>query len=462
MSNWLDTGKLFIFALLSTAFTGSLFLLLMRIIRAIFHIENPYDLLLLQKLTICFFSFPFVFAWFFVRQVRFFPKSVVGNFWIETSASMKQPIFCLRIVWLVGASVAVVRYIIAKRHLKRVWKQNEAVTDVQVLAVFQQQKQKLDLPDVKLYRNRMLHSPIAAKQRERMIVLPNQVFTEKELYMIFAHELNHLKYHDIWWRKLMLFARWLHWYLPFLKMVERELVEQQEFVCDLRASVGQEEFSQKEYGRFLVSLTDNKWKYPVATALCEKETMMIRRLRMMGNKKYMKKLKTKLAVAICVGLILTAFFPASAVTAKMIAYDEQGIRAAEVAVREEPQRLKNSSAEQVTNLDICEREIDLSDGVDTCAAANVSYKVPAHTRVIFETFTLSKGDEIIIVMTTNDENAVYRIGVRNTVTGQMAHLEGTGTQTYTYTAKEAGTYAVYAENCTDVSIKVQGMICCEK
>lgn len=283
--------------------------LLMRAFVHIFKVKNPYVLAVWQKAVLLSFVIPFLFIFFFQKHVRWYESIVLieGVFW--ESEIDNGICIAIEIFWLCGFLIALARTLFRQRQMKKIWLENEAADDTEWPEMFEEYKKRFCLPNVRLYRNPLLMSPVSACRRCPMIVLPDREYSPKELHMILTHEMNHIRHRDLLWRKAAIVAGWVNWYLPLSRLLQKELVYQQEMICDLCSSTGNPAFSQREYGRFLVSLTDNEWGNVSVTALCESENIIIRRLEVMKQAKDMTRPKRWIVAATCAGLAVLTLIP---------------------------------------------------------------------------------------------------------------------------------------------------------
>lgn len=454
-------SRLLIFALLTVGITGSIFYLVMRIFTYVLKIKNPYLLLLWQKAVLCSYAVPVLFVVIFLERVDLFNRGrgIEGAFWTNSLPFDDRVCGAVGLVWLCGFLIALARTLFRQRRLKKILQKNEAVDNFKWLAIFEEYKRRFDLPKVKLYHNPSVLSPIAARWKHLMIVLPDREYTEKELHMILMHEMNHIRHRDLFWRKAAIFAGWINWYSPLPGLLQKELVSQQEIICDLRSGASNPAFSQKEYGQFLVSLTDNGWGNVPMTALGESENMIMRRIEMMTQSKRMKKPKWWLAAAACAGLAGVTLIPSGIVSAQVIAWEENRIYESEDATEEQMQDLENSGEEYTEYADMTVTEIDLSEEAVGYANSDIiNREIAVNTRALYPSRSMSEGNKISINTACDDEDAVYRIGVKNKDTGKVSYIEGTDVLTYTYTVQADGNYAAYVENRSSQTIKVTGLI----
>lgn len=89
-----------------------------------------------------------------------------------------------------------------------------------------------------------------------VIVLPTRIeatFSEHELRIMLAHELAHLKRHDLAWNWLPTIVHWLFYFHPLVWLMTRSWCEAQEAACD-ELLIQRQVTQPADYGRLLVKL----------------------------------------------------------------------------------------------------------------------------------------------------------------------------------------------------------------
>ena len=111
-----------------------------------------------------------------------------------------------------------------------------------------------------------------------MVVLPmriEELFGERELRIMMAHELVHLKRHDLAWNWLPTIVGWLFFFHPLVWLMTRHWCEAQEAACD-ELLIQSQVTRPADYGRLLVKLAQRlprepapRWRLPVWGAYIE-------------------------------------------------------------------------------------------------------------------------------------------------------------------------------------------------
>lgn len=141
----------------------------------------------------------------------------------------------LWVVWLVGALVFLAwqlgRYAAFLRMLKR---ERRDVRDAGLAAAYDGLCREMGFATApRLYVCAGLRSPLCVGFFRQAVYLPAETGDPADLSFILRHELTHCKRRDVWYKGVLLLARALHFFNPFVhgmaRLAEREL----EISCDL-------------------------------------------------------------------------------------------------------------------------------------------------------------------------------------------------------------------------------------
>ena len=264
-------------AFLSVA--GSISYGLTRLAGGILRVENPVLLLALQKLTLILYWLPVSFACVCIPRISFENgvRAYTGEFVCSSVPSMTVVFLILGIVWLAGFWLSVVRDGIKICRLAKLLRGNVPVQDARYLDLFEACRRRAGVGGVTLSQNDLLCSPVTAGLVRKQLILPFADYTDRELYMIYEHELIHIKNRDLPWRILALVTSWIHWFNPVIGLLMRDLDCAQEVICDLSIALDNAHYTKKEYAAFLVRLTDKEAANAYTTALTEDQSQKIGR-----------------------------------------------------------------------------------------------------------------------------------------------------------------------------------------
>jgi len=142
------------------------------------------------------------------------------------------------------------------------------------------------------------------------IVLPERQYGERELQVILSHELIHLIRRDLFVKWLLLFVNAVHWFNPFVRVMNRQITAFCENSCDEKLVSLMEKEERKFYGEIILSMLEYGTikRAEFSTAMSAANQNMKRRLSNM-----MKYTKIKLAVSM-LSIVMTAFILISGAT----------------------------------------------------------------------------------------------------------------------------------------------------
>ncbi len=153
------------------------------------------------------------------------------------------------VIWLVGVLGCAVWHIVMHiRFLGRAKLWNRPITEPWANEIFNNVKKEMGITeDVKLYRNRSVHSPILTGFFKPTVLIPTRNLTENDLYMVLRHELLHYKRHDLWYKLLLVVAGCLHWFNPFVWFMVKRADRDLEIACDEAVVKGESTEFRKDY-----------------------------------------------------------------------------------------------------------------------------------------------------------------------------------------------------------------------
>ena len=139
-------------------------------------------------------------------------------------------------LWLAGCLLFLSVHIFSFLHYKRqIAKKGMAVEERDILQQARKISRELQMkPNIKILRYQGADSPMAIGLLKPGIVLPDCDYSEEELFFILKHELTHIKRHDIYFKLLFVMANALHWFNPFVYVMQREAAVDMELSCDER------------------------------------------------------------------------------------------------------------------------------------------------------------------------------------------------------------------------------------
>lgn len=204
---------------------------------------------------------------------------------MKTSVIVQSGYWLLGMLWIAGLVVLLkngIRYYSFLKRLKRFmlpFDQNElrAVYEQCMHELYPKEgKRLIKIRKTKIYTCTVINSPMTIGIVCPFIVLPDQMYTDREFYFVIKHELVHIKRLDSIIKLIGVIVRSIHWYNPFCYVVSRHLEEWSETSCDELVLLNKPKSDCLYYGklllRYAMTLEDRAFT-----------------VNMIGGKKYMKK-----------------------------------------------------------------------------------------------------------------------------------------------------------------------------
>lgn len=133
---------------------------------------------------------------------------------------------------------------------------------------------------IRVYVCRKPTSPMVIGILRPAVILPEREFDEATLSMILQHELTHAKHHDVFFKLLLLLARALHWFNPFVWWLCREAERTIEFACDEAVLTRLGTSRSHDYGLALLNtMQQAASRTPLSTAFSDSARGLKRRFR---------------------------------------------------------------------------------------------------------------------------------------------------------------------------------------
>ena len=171
-----------------------------------------------------------------------------------TTAAMFEPCnkyVCLFFIWSALALALFVRKVtVYQGFIQYIKAGSTAVSDIKILDLLSDREEKLNIHTrVELSYHSLIVSPIMIGFFRPEIVLPVRKLDEKELSYIFAHELTHYKQGDMFYKWLIQIAVCIHWFNPFVYLLEKEVNKSCELSCDEKVIAVLDDKEKREYGK---------------------------------------------------------------------------------------------------------------------------------------------------------------------------------------------------------------------
>ena len=245
-----------------------------------------------------------------------------------TAAAALEPFnkyVCLFFIWSALALVLFVRRItVYQGFIQYIKAGNTEVSDIKILNLLSDCEEKLNIKTrVELSYNSLIASPIMIGFFRPRIVLPVHELEDKELSYIFVHELTHYKQRDMFYKWLIQIVVCVHWFNPFVYLLEKEVNKSCELSCDEKAISILDEKAKREYGDTLISFlkSNNLYKSSLASVTLTEGAEQLKE-RLGAIMKFRKKSKVITAItAIFTVIVCVCFFVTGAYAAPSVAND---------------------------------------------------------------------------------------------------------------------------------------------
>lgn len=141
---------------------------------------------------------------------------------------------CLFWAWLAVALVLFARKIVVYQGFVRYIRAgNTEISDLALLNLLSDCEERLQIRTrVELSCNALVASPMLLGFFRPCIVLPDRKLEEKDLSYILVHELIHCKQRDMFYKWLVQMVVCIHWFNPFVYLLEKEINKSCELSCD--------------------------------------------------------------------------------------------------------------------------------------------------------------------------------------------------------------------------------------
>ena len=245
-----------------------------------------------------------------------------------TTAAMREPVdkyVCLFFIWSALALVLFVRKVtVYQGFIQYIKAGNKEVSDIKILNLLSDCEEKLNIKTrVELSCNPLIASPMLIGFFRPRIILPVGEWEDKELSYIFVHELIHYKQRDMFYKWLIQIVVCVHWFNPFVYLLEKEVNKSCELSCDEKVISVLDDTARREYGDTLISFlkSNNLYKSSLASVTLTEGAEQLKE-RLGAIMKFRKKSKAIIAItAIFTAAVCVCFFVTGAYAAPSAAND---------------------------------------------------------------------------------------------------------------------------------------------
>lgn len=187
---------------------------------------------------------------------------------VDVDKSLSQESILI-FVWLVLALILFVRKVtVYQGFIQYIKAGNTEVSDIKILNVLSDCEERLKIKTrVEVSYNPLIATPMLIGFLHPRIILPACKISDKDLSYIFMHELIHYKQKDMFYKWLIQLVTCIHWFNPFVYLMEKEVNKSCELSCDEKLLSILDEKTRREYGDTLIAFmkSTNHYKSSLAS-----------------------------------------------------------------------------------------------------------------------------------------------------------------------------------------------------
>ena len=343
-----------------------------------------------------------------------------------TTAAMREPVdkyICLFFIWSALALVLFVRKVtVYQGFIQYIKAGNKEVSDIKILNLLSDCEEKLKIKTrVELSCNPLLASPMLIGFFRPRIILPVGEWEDKELSYIFVHELIHYKQRDMFYKWLIQIVVCVHWFNPFVYLLEKEVNKSCELSCDEKVISVLDDTARREYGDILISFlkSNNLYKSSLASVTLTEGAEQLKE-RLGAIMKFKKKSKGIIAITaifsvlVCVCFFVTGAYAASPATNNNLVLKDNG-KPNEVSIKTESDRNiketenKTEKTENQYSTEYAQHGITVTDGIYYYHGERVRIFMDLRMNGSFENFIFDNEGSIDLRVLRDKNNSITNV-----------------------------------------------------
>ena len=343
-----------------------------------------------------------------------------------TTAAMREPFnkyVCLFFIWSALALVLFVRKItVYQGFIQYIKAGSKEVSDIKILNLLSDCEEKLNIKTrVEISCNPLIASPMLIGFLRPRIILPAHEWEDKELSYIFVHELTHYKQRDMFYKWLIQIVVCVHWFNPFVYLLEKEVNKSCELSCDEKVIAVLDDKARREYGDTLISFlkSNNLYKSSLASVTLTEGAEQLKE-RLGAIMKFKKKSKGIIAITaifsvlVCVCFFVTGAYAASPATNNNLVLKDNG-KPNEVSIKTESDRNiketenKTEKTENQYSTEYAQHGITVTDGIYYYHGERVRIFMDLRMNGSFENFIFDNEGSIDLRVLRDKNNSITNV-----------------------------------------------------
>ena len=343
-----------------------------------------------------------------------------------TTTAMREPFnkyVCLFFIWSALALVLFVRKVtVYQGFIQYIKAGNKEVSDIKILNLLSDCEEKLKIKTrVELSCNPLIASPMLIGFFRPRIILPVGEWEDKELSYIFVHELIHYKQRDMFYKWLIQIVVCVHWFNPFVYLLEKEVNKSCELSCDEKVIAVLDDKARRDYGDTLISFlkSNNLYKSSLASVTLTEGAEQLKE-RLGAIMKFKKKSKGIIAITaifsvlVCVCFFVTGAYAASPATNNNLVLKDNG-KPNEVSIKTESDRNiketenKTEKTENQYSTEYAQHGITVTDGIYYYHGERVRIFMDLRMNGSFENFIFDNEGSIDLRVLRDKNNSITNV-----------------------------------------------------
>ena len=282
-----------------------------------------------------------------------------------------------------------------------------------------------------------------------MCVVNADHFSEKEMRVVFAHELTHVVHNDIWFRYLLAVASILNFFNPVIWIFYRRFIKYAEYACDYSVCMSENGLHEYYETIFNLAVRNNNLYDMLSASLYENKNSLRERMEHVMKSYNVKKRPMAVAAA-----ILTLFVAMSSVMVAGAATTVTADEKRELQVLE-TEYYEAADYEDSAVTDMYEEDVNPDEIMPCASNGTISWDVYAGVRRSTSSFHASSGQRIVLSVFSVEPFHSVRAGIIQP-DGSKRYIIANGNDSHVFELTMSGSYRIYIQNETTESVHVEG------
>lgn len=202
----------------------------------------------------CVHFFPFEMS--YVEKINYQTQAIISRYPILDTMTELNSFSWLFVLWLIGGiSILFYKVRIYYKIRYQILDRSYEINDLMMIDSFLSCQEQVGIKTkIELRVNPFIQTPLVIGVIRPIILLPENYFRVEDLRFIFLHEMFHIKNKDLWFRYISLISLILHWYNPFIYLLNKNLLTYSEFACDESVVSSMSKSERAKYGSVILNM----------------------------------------------------------------------------------------------------------------------------------------------------------------------------------------------------------------